>query len=245
MNKLLYLLFFIVPMSCFGQYSSSACGSTTCAAELNSKPAIQYSASANASGNCTAGKDFWINQVGPSLQWCVATNTWSSPTGPVKSISTGGGLGSNVDFTDTAEKINLYPLAVPFVATISKVLVHVGTADAGGGNVYDIGLYGPNCAAGGSCPLVAHTGGTAYASTGATNTALSTTVTVAPGLYYVAVTGNNTAAQYASYGYIDIPLSNANGTATSATAGVLPSTVTLSSAGANGTQYPAPVLLFN
>jgi hypothetical protein len=42
---------------------------------LNAKPAVQASAGA-ASGNCTAGKDLWLDTTGHVLYYCSATNTW-------------------------------------------------------------------------------------------------------------------------------------------------------------------------
>jgi hypothetical protein len=170
--------------------------------------------------------------------------TTVTATGPVNGLLVGPPSGSNYDFVDTGEKIALYPAVVQSPTAIGHVIVQIGTDDATGGDVYDIGLYGPNCAAGGSCPLVAHTGGTAYATTGVKNTALTSSVTLLPGFYYVALTGNASTAQYVASSYVFLPLSSSNGTATTATAGVLPSSITLASAGASGSQYPAPGLLF-
>jgi len=62
-------------LALFAQYAPSGSGSTTAAAEINSKPAIQSAASAP-SGNCTAGKDFWVNTSTSALYGCTATNTW-------------------------------------------------------------------------------------------------------------------------------------------------------------------------
>ena len=73
----------------WGQYAPSASGSATAAAEINSKPAIQ-SGAAVASGNCTAGKDFWLNTLTGAIQACTATNTWGAATlvnGGVASVS--------------------------------------------------------------------------------------------------------------------------------------------------------------
>jgi hypothetical protein len=69
-------------------YSASASGSTTAAAEINSKPAIQ-SGSGAASGNCTTGKDIWVNTSTGAAQLCVATNTWGSPTSIISGLTAG------------------------------------------------------------------------------------------------------------------------------------------------------------
>jgi hypothetical protein len=43
---------------------------------LNAKPAVQVSVLA-ASGNCTAGKDWWSNTALGDVYYCTATNTWT------------------------------------------------------------------------------------------------------------------------------------------------------------------------
>ena len=82
MKQLLLIIFAGLTFVSVGraQYGSSACGSSTCAAELNSKPAAQ-TGSAAASGNCTAGKDIWIDTTHYTVQHCIATNIWSPVNG--------------------------------------------------------------------------------------------------------------------------------------------------------------------
>ncbi len=75
MKTLITLLTF-AGLAC-AQYAPSTSGSTTAAAEINSKPAVRSGAGA-ASGNCTTGKDLWINTTTNAVQPCVATNTWGS-----------------------------------------------------------------------------------------------------------------------------------------------------------------------
>ncbi len=72
----LFILLLVFSSSTFAQYSVSATSSTTAAAEINSKPAIQSGTSAP-SGNCTAGKDLYVNTATSALYGCTATNNWS------------------------------------------------------------------------------------------------------------------------------------------------------------------------
>ena len=95
-----FTVFFLMTAVCFGQYSSSACGSSTCAAEVNSKPAVQ-TGSVAASGNCTAGKDFWIDTTHFTLQFCQATNTWLAPLGTIIGSSLTAGDAYYLEWGDT------------------------------------------------------------------------------------------------------------------------------------------------
>ena len=70
------LTFLVLSSVAWGQYAASGSGSANANATINSKPAIQ-SGAAIASGNCTSGKDFWIDTAIPSLFGCTALNTWS------------------------------------------------------------------------------------------------------------------------------------------------------------------------
>jgi hypothetical protein len=73
--KHLWLACLLLPAAGNAQYAPSASGSTTAAAEINSKPAIRFGSGAP-SGNCTAGEDFYVDTVGQVLYFCPATNTW-------------------------------------------------------------------------------------------------------------------------------------------------------------------------
>ena len=66
----------LLAIPAWGQYAPSASGSTTAAAEINSKPAFQTGTSDPA--NCTAGKDLFFNTSCLVWKFCTATNTWTS-----------------------------------------------------------------------------------------------------------------------------------------------------------------------
>src|ERR1700722_9645268 len=74
--KILLSFLFLAIVPAFAQYAPSQCGSSICAAELNSKTTGQ-SANGAATGTSTPGKDFWNNAATGALQWSTATNTWS------------------------------------------------------------------------------------------------------------------------------------------------------------------------
>ena len=57
------------------QYAPSVSGSTVAAAEINSKPAIQYGSGAPSSLNCTSGKDFYVDTSAHALYQCSVTGT--------------------------------------------------------------------------------------------------------------------------------------------------------------------------
>ena len=73
-------------VAAIAQYSASTSGSTTAAAEINSKPAATTGSGAPSS-TCTAGKDIYTDTATGALYLCTATNTWSlkgaaGPSGP-------------------------------------------------------------------------------------------------------------------------------------------------------------------
>jgi hypothetical protein len=55
------------------QYAASTSGSTTAAAEINSKPAIQGVSGAPSGLNCTNGKDFYVDTTAHALYQCSVT----------------------------------------------------------------------------------------------------------------------------------------------------------------------------
>lgn len=138
---LILIVFAVATATCFGQYASSACGSSTCAAELNSKPAIQ-TGSAAASGNCTAGKDFWIDTTHITLQFCQATNTWSAPLGTIigSSLTVGDGYYLSGATLTLAKADSASTLPGVCVAVTTTACVYSGTITNGswtaGGLIY-------------------------------------------------------------------------------------------------------------
>lgn len=155
--------------------------------------------------------------------------------------------GSGVPFTSGGNAILLWAVEIDHTVTVNNIAFNISTLDAT--NHYDIGIYGPNCSASGSCSLVTHVGAASYASTGTKNpAATSAPVSITPGLYYIATTGDATTSQIGtsnSNAFVLNPLSTTTGTATTSTAGALPSTVTLSSAGATISVDPLPQIMFH
>ena len=248
--KQLFLVFGFLFVGAFGygQYAASACGSSTCAAELNSKPAVQTSSS-NASGNCTAGKDFWFNTTAGTMQFCQTTNVWSLAT--ISAILPLQRTGNGTQFANAgANKIAMWAFYVYTPTAITNVAFDISVLDATATNYYDIGIYGPNCAAGASCGLLADIGANqAFTSTSnVTAKALVPTgpILLLPGLYYLATTGMATTAQLTNAGSpTRLPVTGgAQCYGTGSTGGILPSTVTMSAAGSCITNAAPPSAIF-
>lgn len=75
----LLIITFLGALSIFGQYSSSTNGSSTGAAEINSKPAIQAVAGLPTSLNCPSAKDFAIDTTNHHVYVCTVAGspgTW-------------------------------------------------------------------------------------------------------------------------------------------------------------------------
>ena len=185
----------------------------------------------------------------------TSTHAWSCVTtgsSAVNYIWTGSLYSNgNVNLSAVSETCYVYPLPIPYTAVVSNFGSRVATADASLLN--DIGIYGPNCAGGASCPMVAHTGAIHFSPTGsgATFTAalVSSPITIQPGMYYLVTTGTSTTAQLAtgSNGEWILPFS-ASTVASCGSAGALPSTITMPSAGfvsfASSSTQSMPVAVF-
>jgi hypothetical protein len=146
----------------------------------------------------------------------------------------GFGNGGSV-FTTIANNINIEGSIETQGGVFNTLKIRIQADDLTGGDLYDVGLYGPNCIAGSSCSLAAHIGATAIGATGLLSASLvSAPVTLAAGQYWICTTGNATTAQYvyATGGpSMIIPFSTQQGTATTSSGGALPSSITMSSAG--------------
>jgi hypothetical protein len=102
--------------------------------------------------------------------------------------TTVGPANSAVQLTGVANTIRVWGLYIPARVVFSNITVYVNTADAV--NSYDFGLYN----SGGN--LVAHIGAQTLPATAVQSFAVvGAPITLAPGLYFFAGTGNATTAQ--------------------------------------------------
>jgi hypothetical protein len=108
----------------------------------------------------------------------------------------------------------------------------IATPDGNTADFYDIGIYGPfTNSSQANVPLVFHVGASNFTTTGARS--YSTSGTLNPGWYMLALTGNATVANFTA-GNVYAPLWTRTGTdgagtcdtGTTSSGGVLPSTIT-------------------
>jgi hypothetical protein len=139
--------------------------------------------------------------------------------------------------------INIVRFTVPVGVTFSHLVVDVGTADTGG-NFYDSGIYSNTGAT-----LLCDWGAQTLGSTGKVDIACAQgSVTLAPGNYIFAWTGNGTtatiyfgAAGAGAGGWEQLSSATAS---TSSTGGALPSSITLPSAGSSVNSTYANVFIY-
>lgn len=157
------------------------------------------------------------NVTGWPLTW------WTSPTA--------GGVGGEL-FAQTANKIELWGLTIPCPVQLNSIIVQVATLDAVG--LYDVGLY--NSAG----VLAAHVGPTVFGATGVTTTAIiGGPVTLTPGRYYWATTGNaNTAAYTSSINAASCYLFVRSSNFGASIGGALPSTIVPPAQSVNTNEFP-------
>jgi hypothetical protein len=131
---------------------------------------------ATLTGNGTAGSPLKVAAPFPS-GWPLAW--WNTP--PCGSNAAG-------TFTATANKLTLYGLFIPAQVQFGHIVLDISVADAV--NSYDFGLYNN------AGTLVAHIGAQTIPATGIQSFAVvGGPITINPGRYYVAGTGNaNTAS---------------------------------------------------
>lgn len=130
MKKLIVILFAV--SSAYAQYAASASGSTTAAAEINSKPATQTGAGAP-TGNCTEGKDFYNNTTTHRLYRCSATDTWAIMDAGISLTSPGYLIAPFTNYEQNGRTFGaLQPQGFMYVPTaslsLSTVEVRVMTA---------------------------------------------------------------------------------------------------------------------
>jgi hypothetical protein len=140
--------------------------------------------------------------TGYSIPWLTSTTT-----------------GTAVSFSSTANKAELWGVVLTFPLTTTQVTYNISTAD-NTSNTYDIGVLNS------SGNVVAHIGstaGTAFsASTGYKTLSWTTSATLQPGKYYLAITSNCTSSCAQIYGGSAAGftfLGGSSGTAESVTAG--------------------------
>jgi hypothetical protein len=136
---------------------------------------------------------------------------WGSP---------GFGTATNRALVSSANTLSIWGVALPAATQLNKIFISVHTADASG--LYDIGFYT------GAGALAAHIGAQHIPSTGLQSySVVGGPITLAPGRYYFAVTGNATVAAYDYWSYPagtwSFIFSASFGTSTG---GALPSTIT-------------------
>jgi hypothetical protein len=160
------------------QYAASASGSTTAAAEINSKPATQVGSGAP-SGNCTAGKDFYLDSGPHTFYACTQTNTWSAlatATGKITAtfLLCAGGcyVGETTNWKWTA----------PFALTFTGCVIDAVTYPTGTGSLtVDLLKAGTTTIFSGAVPTLAG-GSSAYA----TDTGMAAGAAMTQGQYLIA-----------------------------------------------------------
>jgi hypothetical protein len=144
------------------QYAPSASGSTTAAAEINSKTAVQLSSGAPTALNCTAGKDAAFDTVGLNFYDCTVSGTpgtwvrreswsanldsWSGKTPP-----SGTPVGTTDTQTLTGKTVDgVTPATMAFMDATSSVQTQLNAKQASLGftalnaanNLSDVGSAG-------------------------------------------------------------------------------------------------------
>jgi hypothetical protein len=152
---------------------------------------------------------------------------------------TTGGTGNTL--SGTANKATLWKVWNPAACTTSAVTYDVGTAD-NSANTYDLGLY--NSSGG----LIVHLGSTAgstfAASTGVKDASWAAAASLAPGVYYIALTSSCTSACVTLAGASSNAIARETNTTVNVTAGgTLNSSVTPpADSSSGGAQIPALIV---
>lgn len=163
------------------------------------------------------------------------TTTWATAGGTTVTtpFTTYSNANPGVVFSNAnaaANQIAVFPFVLPYALTITNISFWLQT----GGSTADIGIYNT------SGTLLGHIGASAYTSGVKTQAISGGAITIGPGLFLIAVTQNNTTTQW--YG------PNSGGspaalyiydTATTSSAGVLPSTITLTNTTPTNSSLPS------
>jgi hypothetical protein len=119
-----------------------------------------------------------------------------------------------------ANAVNVVAFWIPFAVTFSHLTVDIGGADKSGANLYDVGVY--NLSGAVQCSW----GATSFGSTGMTDNACKQgSVTLSPGYYVFAFTGNATAAKIYFGSGAGMQLLATAISSTSSSGGALPNTI--------------------
>jgi pectate lyase-like protein len=156
-------------------------------------------------------------------------------------------IAGSVQFApSTTNAINVIPFLVPMQLQFSKLTIDIGTTDSTGGDLYDVGIYSLSGA------LQCNWGATAFTASGPTDGSCAQgTVTLAPGNYIFAFTGNATTAKiYPGNAYntgFEILGSATSGTSSSG--GALPSSIAVPAVcpacGATTTTFASPFIVMH
>ncbi|MGC1686695.1 MAG: hypothetical protein WA734_13805, partial [Candidatus Acidiferrales bacterium] len=146
----------------------------------------------------------------------------------------------------TTNGINVIPFLVPMQLQFSKLTIDIGTTDSTGGDLYDVGIYSLSGA------LQCNWGATAFTASGPTDGSCTQgTITLAPGNYIFAFTGNATTAKiYPGNAYnTGFEILGSATSSTSSSGGALPSTIAVPAVcptcGATTTTFASPFIVLH
>jgi len=146
----------------------------------------------------------------------------------------------------TTNAINVIPFLVPMQLQFSKLTIDIGTTDSTGGDLYDVGIYSLSGA------LQCNWGATAFTASGPTDGSCTQgTVTLAPGNYIFAFTGNATTAKiYPGNAYnTGFEILGSATSSTSSSGGALPSTIAVPAVcpacGATTASFASPFIVLH
>ncbi len=253
-------------------YSISNCTSTTTYSDTNAtagsgsntlynstvKTAFRFSPPTG-SAPATLFVPYWKGTA-PTSGDCVKWGSGGLLQDSGSACGSGGGGGGSLTFyapppniagsvqfaPSTTNAINMIPFLVPVQLQFSKLTIDIGTADSTGGDLYDVGIYSLAGA------LQCNWGATAFSATGPTDgTCAQGTVTLAPGNYIFAFTGNATTAKiYPGNAYnTGFEILSGATSSTSSSGGALPSTIAVPSVcpacGATTTTFASPFIVMH
>jgi len=165
--------------------------------------------------------------IGASVPSSAGIGGYFAPVGELQNADGD----TNTAVLSGANVVRVVQFALPYSVNVGHLVFNVATASAGGH--CDVGIYDK------SGNLLLHAGSTSTTATGNVNAVISPSVSLAPGVYYLAWTADNTAMQFVGVGtgQTHQTFLNVNGTrvgtaANAASAGVLPATLGAISTGA-------------
>jgi len=202
-----------LPSLLSGDIPNNAANTTGTAANLSGTPALPNgtTGTTQSPGDSTAklATDAFVNQYVSAF------------------IEMGNSVSNNVTVGDNATHGNLFGFTLPAAVTTGHITVYIGTAD-NSSNTYDIGIY--QGTAGGTDNLLLHIGSTAGnaingGATGYVTLAWTTSTTLPPGRYYLALFGNEASPALQLGGYSAPTFVHNSAFAITPASGSLPSTI--------------------